>query len=355
MRRILSRIVAVASALFAVAGFGLLFMPAASAASGGRLEVRGAALAHMMRGGAGYGRESCRKQLAAIAAVGGNWVSVTDFAFMEAVDRPSVRYGMGRSAEGRGIPQTIADAHAAGLKVLVKPHVWSRDFGGNKKWHGDIKMTNEADWEEFFKEYGAYILGQAKIAQEGKAEALSVGCELEGTSLTQEKRWRKLIADVRKVYGGYVIYSAAFAEWDKVPWWDAVDCIGIDAYMPLTDVPDASEEQLHAAWRRIYDKEIGPFQRKWNKPICFTEMGYTASINAAAQPWAYGVERPSVAYQARLYKVALEEAARHDYIRGVFLWKWFPGEGSSDPLRGDPFGIQNRKEVLEAVKGGFGR
>jgi len=96
MRRVISWTISVASALFAVAGFGLLFMPAASAASGGRLEVRGAALAHMMRGGSGYGSESCRKQLAAIAAVGGNWVSVTEFAVMEAVDRPGVHYGVGR-------------------------------------------------------------------------------------------------------------------------------------------------------------------------------------------------------------------------------------------------------------------
>jgi hypothetical protein len=59
------------------------------------------------------------------------------------------------------------------------------------------------------------------------------------------------------------------------------------------------------------------------------------------------VERP-------LYKVALQEEARHDYIRGVFLWKWFTGEGSSDPLRGDPFGIQNRPDVVGAIKAGFG-
>jgi hypothetical protein len=62
----------------------------------------------------------------------------------------------------------------------------------------------------------------------------------------------------------------------------------------------------------------------------------------------------STAYQARLYKVALEEAQRHDYVRGVFLWKWFSAEGSSDPLRGDPFGIQNRPDVVAAIKGGFG-
>jgi len=356
MRRVLIVLLSTASTLFAVAGFGLLFLPSARAAGPHQLEVRGAALAHAMRGNGGYGSDACRKQLAAIAAIGGNWISITDFAFMQAVDQPSVRYGVGRSAEGRGIPQTIQDAHAAGLKVLLKPHLWSRDFGGNKKWNGDIKMTGDTDWDEWFKQYGAYVLSQAKIAAEYKAEALSVGCELEGTSVTQEKHWRQLIADVRKVYGGFVIYSAAFAEWDKVPWWDAVDCIGIDAYLPLTDVPDATEDQLRAAWTRIYDNQIGPFQKKWNKPICFTELGYTASIKAAAQPWAYGVEQPSLAYQARLYKVALAEAAKRDYIRGVFVWKWFTtDQASADPQRGDPFAIQNRPEVVSAIREGFGK
>jgi hypothetical protein len=258
----------------------------------------------------------------------------------------------GRSGEKDGLGQTIRDAHAAGLKVLIKPHIWSRDFGGNKKWHGDIAMTSEADWATWFEQYSRYVLQQAKLAAEHKAEALSVGCELEGTSVVQEKRWRALIAEVRKVYGGYVIYSAAFAEWPKVPWWDAVDCIGIDAYMPLTDVENASEEQLRAGWARLYDAEIGPFQRRWNKPICFTEMGYTASVHAAARPWAYDVDRPSTAYQARLYKVALEEAAKRPYVRGAFLWKWFTSDPSSRG-RGEPFMIQDRPDVLEAIRGSF--
>src|SRR4051794_22049557 len=159
MRRVFMRIISLASAAVAVLGFALLFMPAMGAAAPKALEVRGGALAHMVRGGSGYGSESCRTQLAAIAAVGGNWVSLTDFASMPAVDQPTLRYG--GMSEGRGIPRTIAYAHALGIKVLIKPHVWCRSFGGNKNWPGDIKMTNEADWDEWFKQYGQYVLGQA--------------------------------------------------------------------------------------------------------------------------------------------------------------------------------------------------
>jgi hypothetical protein len=356
MRRIASGIISLASVVFMVGAFALMFLPAAGAAPGGGLEVRGVALAHAMRGGSGYGSEGCRRQLAAVAAVGGNWVSLTDFAFMPGVDQPTVSYGRDRSSEGRGIAQTIKDAHAAGIKVLIKPHIWSRDFGGGKKWAADIRMNSETDWDKWFAQYSAYVLDQAKMAADHGADAISVGCELEGTSQTQEKRWRALVADVRKVFSGYVIYSAAFAEWQKVPWWDAVDCIGINAYMPLTEVESAGDEVLRAAWRRIYDQQLTPFQRKWNKPICFTEIGYTAGSKAAAHPWASDRENPSDAYQSRLYKVALDEAKKHNYVRGVFVWKWFttdqfsPGRGG-----GDPFAIQNKPEVLEAIKQGFAR
>ena len=350
MRRIVRPVFSIVSACFAVAGFALLFLPFTRAQQPPqRLQVRGVALAHAGR--AGYGSEACRRQLGAIKELGGNWISLTDFAFMSAIDRPGLSFG--RSMEAPGMARAIKDAHEAGLKVLVKPHIWSRDFGGGKKWAADIHMTSDADWQAWFEEYRQYILMEAKLAAESGADALSVGCELEGTSQAQEARWRSLIADVRKIYSGYVIYSAAFAEWQKVPWWDAVDCIGVNAYLPLTQTENATDEELRGAWKRIYDQELTPFQKKWNKPICFTEIGYTASSKAAAEPWAYGVTNPSVVYQARLYKIALEEAAKRDYVRGVFLWKWFSGDVSQSFDRGDPFIIQNRAEVLKAIRGSW--
>ena len=40
---------------------------------------------------------------------------------------------------------------------------------------------------------------EAKLAADTSADALSVGCELEGTSAAQEARWRSLIADVSRL------------------------------------------------------------------------------------------------------------------------------------------------------------
>ena len=321
-----------------------LCLSATLACAGGH--VKGVSLAHVVRGGGGYGSEACREQLARIKAVGGTWVSVSDFAFMTSVTQPTVRHG--RSSEAAGLRQVIADAHAVGLKVLVKPHLWSRDFSGpNAKWHGDIAMSSDADWDEWFRQYGQYIVAQAKLAAGTKAEAFCVGVEY-GKTVAQEARWRKLIADVRAVYAGKITYAASFAEWKNVPWWDAVDCIGIDAYFPVATTRKAGEEELRAGWAKVY-AELEPFVRRTGKQVCFTELGYSASADAGMTPWAYGVVDEDVAYQARLYKVALEEAAKRDWVVGVFVWKWFSSDRQSGRRR-DPFAMQDREPVLDVLR-----
>src|SRR5689334_18293751 len=59
--------------------------------------VRGICLASLHRGEMSYGGEACRKQLQEIAALGANWVAITDFAWMRAVDDPHVRFRADRS------------------------------------------------------------------------------------------------------------------------------------------------------------------------------------------------------------------------------------------------------------------
>jgi hypothetical protein len=321
----------------------LLLSPSLAHAGG---HVKGVSLAHTTRGGRGYGSEDCRRQLKKIADLGGTWVSVSDFAFMQSVTQPAVRHG--RSSEADGLRQVIADAHALRLKVLVKPHLWSRDFrGDNAKWHGDIVMTSDADWAEWFRQYGDYIVTQAKLAQESKADAFCVGVEYGGT-VAQETRWRKLIADVRAVYTGKITYAASFAEWKSVPWWDDVDCIGIDAYFPIARTHKASEAELRAGWAKVY-AELEPFVHRSGKQVCFTELGYSASADAGMQPWAYGVVDEDVEYQARLYKIALEEASKRDWVVGAFVWKWFTSDITGGRRR-DPFAMHDRAAVLAVLR-----
>jgi hypothetical protein len=311
--------------------------------------VHGISLAHLHRRGFGYGSEECRKQLSVIKQTGANWIAINDFAYMEKVDRPSVVFERDGTMRGKDLAQVITDAHAAGLKVLVKPHLWSNEFWHESKWHGDIKMTSEADWDEWFKQYGDYVLYNATVADSTKADAFCVGVEYQGTS-GQEIRWRKLIADVRKVYHGPLTYAATFMEWKQITWWDAVDCIGIDAYFPVADHKSATESDLRRGWQRAYD-EITPIARKLNRKICFTELGYSDSPKAGQEPWSYDQSEQDPDYQARLYKVALEEASKHqDIVCGLFVWKWFTSDQFRKVEHRDPFVMQDRAKVIETLR-----
>ena len=68
----------------------------------------------------------------------------------------------------------IRDAHALGLAVLVKPHVWVP-----RSWAGAVAMNSEHDWQQWFANYRRELTRIARIAEEEKAEALAIGTELD--------------------------------------------------------------------------------------------------------------------------------------------------------------------------------
>ena len=309
--------------------------------------VRGVTLAHIHRDGFGYGSAECREQFKAIADLGGNWVALDDFAYMPAIDRPEVRFGGDRTLSDANLRRAVRDAHAAGLKVLLKPHLWSRDFGRGK-WPGDVKMATDADWAAWFENYSKYVLNQAAIARDEKADALCIGCELMGTT-GREQDWRKLIARVRAVYPGPLTYAAAFGAWPDVKWWDAVDCIGVNGYFPLTPKDNATEAELRAGWDKVYS-ELAPLAKRYGKPICLTELGYPPDAAAGRMPWKSNGGADDPAYQALLYKVALEEAAKRDFVVGLFVWKWFTTDEWKRFEGGDAYAVQDRPAVLDALR-----
>jgi hypothetical protein len=311
------------------------------------LEVKGVALANLHRGNVGYGSDDCRQQLKVIAELGANWVAISEFAYMPQVDQPSVQYRADRSMDH--IARTIRDAHALGLKVMLKPHLWSRTFYTQGKWCGDIRMNSQADWDRFFAEYGEFILRDARTAQQAGADALCVGVELQAVTTTQEARFRELITQVRAIYKGHLTYAAAYGEAPQVRFWDALDCIGIDAYYPIASSELATEDQLRAGWAGVY-QQLEAMAKQWNKPICFTEIGYTDSATAGMEPWRWQTFRPSAEYQARLYRVAVEEATKRDYIRGLFVWKWFTSDRWRQSEPNESFCVQDRPLVLDVLR-----
>lgn len=330
-------------ASFALAA--LLLLPPSTRAD---IEIRGMNLAHLHRGDVGYGSDACREQLDDLKSLGSNWIAINPFAYMARVDAPGLRFGGDRSMGLEGQKQTIADAHERGIQVMIKPHIWSGQFGREGKMPIDIAMTSEGDWDAWFDQYGQYILTYAKFAQETGADALCIGCELQGTS-KQTARWKKLIAEVRKVYSGYLTYAAAFEEWRQIEFWSDLDVVGINAYWKLADRESATDDEIRAGWSRVFD-DLGPFARSIDKGICFTEIGYSTSARAAMEPWSWNVETQDPKLQDRLFQIALDETSKRPFIKGVFFWKWFTAANWQTFERRDAFAIQDTPSIRQILK-----
>ena len=122
-----------------------------------------------------------------------NWISQTPFGWQRGFDNPEIgtihktksensRAWWGERDEG--IQSTTRMAREAGIKTILKPHIWLNDENG--KWRGEIKMKSEADWKKWFEEYSNFILHYAKLAEKEKIEMFCIGTELHQTCIDRD-------------------------------------------------------------------------------------------------------------------------------------------------------------------------
>ena len=260
------------------------------------------------------------------------WISQTPFAWMRGHDNPSISYDNSRSWWGErdeGIIYTSELAHANGLKVMLKPHIWISRANG--KWRSDIAMNSEAEWDAWFEDYEAMILHYACLAELAKMDALCIGTELLIPSTKFEDRWRKIIQKIREVYSGELTYAANFyKEYEKIKFWDALDYIGVQAYFPLTSKSDPNLQSLIKAWKK-HSRSLEKVATKYQKKVVFTEVGYKNTIDAGTEPWLWPrqldadkvIESEDV--QARCYEAMFSTLWNKPWFGGVYIWKWFHG------------------------------
>ncbi len=224
------------------------------------------------------------------------------------------------------IRRLIRRARARGLKVMLFPILWveQRKIG---EWRGTLKPSDPERW---WRGYEAFILHYARMAAEERAAIFSVGSEF--ASLEHEAaRWYGLIAQVRGVFRGQLLYSANWDHYVGVPFWDAVDLVGLTGYYRLTESLEPSAEELVRAWADVRDR-LTRWQRIVQKPLVFTEVGYPSIDGAARSPWDYtqgrslDLEEQRLAYEA-FYTVWIDEPA----LSGVFFWNWWGPGGADDP------------------------
>jgi len=291
-------------------------------------EVRGVTISCQTWGWE-WGTQGFGAELADLGDLGANWVAIHPYARIGADG--SVRW---RKLDPEHPPDwlrvPIEEAREHGFGLLVKPHLayWGTSF----RWRGDIAFEDAEQRKRFFADYTRWIVALARAAR--GCQAFAVGTELSGM-LGDEAAWRELISQVRAVTDAHLTYAANWDDFDQVPFWDALDVVGVQAYFPLTEAEDPGEAELHEGWRRVLDR-LRALHDRVGKPVVFTEFGYNLSLDAARAPYAHAVAKGrdrerAAALQARCLRVGLQVLAEHrDWLRGAFLWKWFVGEPGYD-------------------------
>ncbi|MEO1365602.1 MAG: hypothetical protein AAFX50_00400, partial [Acidobacteriota bacterium] len=267
----------------------------------------------------GYHAGGVDEQLRRLAAMGVDAVSLMPFAYQPDPTAPGLSFlnASPSSETDVGVIHAARRARAAGLYVLWKPHIWvSYD-----SWPGDIAMDSEAGWDAWWRSYRRYVLHHAILARFAGADLFSLGVEL-GKTVHREAEWRHLIASVRRIDVSPLTYAGNWAgDYDRAPFWDALDVVGVDAYFPLATKADATDAELRRGARAIVDRFADDAER-YRKPILLTEVGFAARRGAWVDPHEEGGEL-SDAHQARAWKALLETLGRPDWLRGLYPWKVF--------------------------------
>jgi hypothetical protein len=182
-----------------------------------------------------------------------------------------------------------------GMKVVIKPHVDSRD----ETWRGEMQFSNR---NAFWNDYTRIMLNHAEIADQVNAHGLVIGTELSKVQDDQPREWRSLIGRVRNRFDGMLYYAA---NWDTVlsvgaipDWFGLLDVIGIDYYR------DNSNRSASEMWDRIVD-----IRRRFGTGVVLTESG--------------GNSRGNQILQYRATNDAMLEGRNKAWFKGIWWYNRF--------------------------------
>lgn len=309
------------------------------------------------------------KAMDQIAATGANTLTLIPNFFQADQTSTSVRLKLdpsnpwgSESDTFAQVKQSILDAKARGLDVVLKPHLETE----NRVWRAELAPSDPKAW---FASYKAMMVEYAKVAQEAGAGMICVGTEMDsminptksfvddpstGATKTYTQAWTEIIAAIRAVYTGKVTYAATYWTVKDVGFWDKVDYIGVDAYLPLTPKHadgdtspyNPTVEAMVDAWTKphfnpwIRDTLNGgksaieyykALSEQYHKKIVFTEVGYRSLDGTATDPGVFGGgqnDPPDYQEQVGAYTALFKVMENYggQWLAGSLIWSYYSFE-----------------------------
>jgi len=216
-----------------------------------------------------------------------------------------------------------------GLVPVLKIHLWIPD-----RWAGDAEPTDPDAW---FQAYREAVLQLARVAEEEKVPAMVVGTELR--NLEQSQNWPALVAAVRKVYSGKVLYVAdSLQRAEEFPHWGLFDVIGSSLYPSLPTEPMQRDTQMRESVDRLL--LLG---ERHQKPVWAAEVGLRSADDVLSAPWK-SPEEEELPVDLELQETILtkwKSVLDRPGIEGMGIWCWYTdpdagGENDTD------FTVQNK-------------
>lgn len=249
-----------------------------------------------------YASPGARRMLEALPAYGVNAIALVPYGGTSARPPRVYRYGPGSWESDEGLEVLARLAHARGIRVLLKPAIWRAN---------DLEISSAQDRAAWFREYGDWIEQYARLAARLHADLFSVGGEFVHLS-SDGAPWRAIIARVRRVYAGPLTYAANFgSEFEGIAFWDALDYLGLQEYYPLPD--DLATDEIV--------RRVEAVQRRYQRPVIFTEVGFSSAAGANRRPWEDGRGAPAPEFQARCYQAVFQAFYSKPWFEGMYWWK----------------------------------
>ncbi|MCI0364207.1 MAG: hypothetical protein L0Y44_11850 [Phycisphaerales bacterium] len=288
-----------------------------------------------------------------IAELGANALIVFTPMIQRYVESNEMTFVEGKCATDEQLVAILARGRERGLHTTLLPIVFI-ERPDEDEWRGVIEPS---DWETWWVNYDRFIDRFVDVANQGEADMLIIGSELNSTE-EQLDRWKRVADRVRAEFKGQIAYSANWDRYDKIKLWPLVDVMCVSSYFELVrDDPKASEGQLVRAWSPQRSAMLKVAQQ-WDKPLLLSEVGYPSVPWASAHPWNYVIKAGSKAdheAQAKCWR-AFFRAWTQTFVdpderaAGFFGYCWSPYYHGDDWDTG--YGIEG-KPAHEVVKNGF--
>ncbi len=314
--------------------------------------VRGMTIGPIENGyhpGVGYGSAAYGRTLDECVKMGARWVAITPFGRVLDLSGRGVdpTFEQPFASNREDVRRAIVMAHERGLSVMLVPHLWVESGG----WRAEIDPRSDEGWDAWAKSYGAFVRGWAEVAEQTHVELFSAGVELRSWVTTvRAQSFAALVRQLRTIYHGPITYSANWDDVDDTLVLGELDVIGINAFYPLADKEGAPFEKLLEGGTRVRDR-VHALATAWQKPVLFTEIGYTTRPDPAIRPWEWPDAMKDVHIdedaQADAYRALIAPLLDEPLFMGFFVWRVYADPDDVSQEAG--WGFSPRGKLAELV------